>query len=80
MFDGTVMFADKEVMREQYGKLFSDSPDLSVTIASRMAYGEFVVDEEHITGFHFGNMPTEMTAITVYRITGGKITTLMLLT
>ncbi len=33
------MFADKQVMREQYGKLFADSPDLTVTIASRMTAG-----------------------------------------
>ena len=26
-FDGTAMFADKQAMREQYGKLFADSPD-----------------------------------------------------
>jgi len=47
LFDGTPMIKDKEVMREQYGKLFADSPDLRVTIANRMAAGEFVVDEEH---------------------------------
>ena len=26
LFDGTPRFADKQVMREQYGKLSSDSP------------------------------------------------------
>ena len=79
LFDGTPMFANKEVMREQYGKLFADSPDLRLTIASRMAAGEFVVDQEEISGLHFGEMPTEMTALSVYRVTGGKISKLMLL-
>ena len=79
LFDGTPMFADKQVMQEQYGKLFADSPDLSVTIASRMTAGAFVVDQEEISGFHFGDMPTEMTALTVYQVTDGKITKLMLL-
>jgi hypothetical protein len=79
LFDGTPMFADKEVMREQYGRLFADSPDLGVIIASRMAAGEFVVDEEHLSGFRFGDMPTEMTALAVYRIIDGKIARLMLL-
>ena len=79
LFDGTPMFADKQVMREQYGKLFADSPDLSVTIASRMTAGAFVIDQEEISGFHFGDMPTEMTALTVYQVTDGKITKLMLL-
>ncbi len=62
LFDGTPMFADKQVMREQYGKLFADSPDLHPTVASRMTAGDFVVDEEHVSGMHFGDMPTEMTA------------------
>jgi hypothetical protein len=78
-FDGTAVFADKQAMREQYGKLFADSPDLSVTIANRMTAGDFVVDEEHLSGFHFGDMPTEMTALAVYRVTDGKISKLMLL-
>jgi hypothetical protein len=79
LFDGTPMFPDKQVMREQYGKLFADSPGLGITIANRISAGDFVVDEEHISGLHFGDMPTEMTALSVYRITNGKISKLMLL-
>jgi len=79
LFDGTPMFASKEAMRQQYGKLFADSPSLRVTIANRMAAGEFVVDEEHLTGVHYEGMPTEMTALSVYRVTDGKIARLMLL-
>jgi hypothetical protein len=79
LFDGTPMFADKEAMREQYGKLFADSPDLSLTIANRMTAGQFVVDEEHVSGLHFGDMPTEITALSVYQVTDGKISKLMLL-
>ncbi len=79
LFDGTPMFADKQVMREQYGRLFADSPDLRLTIASRMTAGAFVVDQEEISGFRFGDMPAEMTALCVYQVTGGKISRLMLL-
>jgi uncharacterized protein (TIGR02246 family) len=79
MFDGTAMFGTKEVMREQYGKLFADSPDLQVTVAHRIAAGQFVVDEEHLSGFHFGDMPTDMVAVAVYSVTDGKIAKLMLL-
>jgi hypothetical protein len=79
MFDGTPMFASKDVMREQYGKLFADSPDLQVSVAGRIAAGEFVVDEEHLSGFHFGDMPTELTSIAIYHVIGGKIARLMLL-
>jgi hypothetical protein len=79
LFDGTPMFADKQAMREQYGNLFAGSLDLHLTVASRMAAGDFVVDEEHVSGMHFGDMPTEMTALSVYRVTNAKITRLMLL-
>jgi uncharacterized protein (TIGR02246 family) len=79
IFDGTAMFPSKQVMREAYGKLFADSPDLQVTVASRMATGDFVVDEEHLTGVRFEGMPPEMTALTVYRVADGKIARLMLL-
>jgi hypothetical protein len=40
LFDGTPMFAD--------------SPGLHLTIASRMTAADFVVDEEHVSGLHFG--------------------------
>jgi hypothetical protein len=79
LFDGTPMFADKQAMREQYGKLFADSPDLHLTIANRMTAGEFVVDEEHVSGLNPADMPAEMTALSVYRVTDGKIARLMLL-
>jgi hypothetical protein len=79
LFDDTPLFADKQVMREQYGILFADSPDLHLTIANRMTAGEFVVDEEHVSGVNFGDMPAEMTALSVYRVTGGKIARLLLL-
>ncbi len=79
LFDGAPMFADKQAMREQYGRLFADSPDLHLTIANRMTAGEFVVDEEHVSGMNFGDMPAEMTALSVYRVTDGKIARLMLL-
>lgn len=79
MFDGTVLFGTKEAMREAYGKLFADSPDLRVAIAGRITAGEFVVDEEHLSGFHFGDMPSDMTSVAAYRVVNGKIAKLMLL-
>jgi len=79
LFDGTPMFPDKQVMREQYGKLFADSPDLHVEIPSRMVAGDFVIDEEHLSGDQFEGMPPEMTALSVYRVVDGTIARLMLL-
>ncbi|MHB1987243.1 MAG: nuclear transport factor 2 family protein [Acidimicrobiales bacterium] len=78
-FDGSPICVDKEAMHELYGRLFADSADLQVTIAKRMAAGEFVVDEEHVTGLRLEGMSTEVTAVAVYRVTGGKIARAMLL-
>ena len=79
MFDGTVMLDGRAAMREQYGKLFANNPDLQITIASRMAAGEFVVDEEHLSGSRFTDGQAFRTAVAIYRVTGGKIAKLMLL-
>jgi putative hydrolase of HD superfamily len=78
-FDGTPMSSDKEAIRLQYGKMFADSPDLQVTIANRIVSGEFVIDEEHLSGFNYGGMPREMTAVAIYRVVDGKIARMMIL-
>jgi hypothetical protein len=44
-----------------------------------MTAGKFVVDEEHVSGLRFGDMPTEIMALSVYQVTDGKISKLMLL-
>jgi hypothetical protein len=78
-FDGSVRWGDKAVMREVYGELFADSPDLAVSVVSRIAVGEFVIDEEHLTGFHSGDLPTELDGIAIYRVVDDKIAAMMLL-
>ncbi len=50
-FDGNVLMDGLEAMRGQYGPLFRDSPELRVEIPRRMVAGEYVVDEEDISGF-----------------------------
>jgi hypothetical protein len=49
-FDGNVLMDGVEAMRGQHGPLFRDSPDLSVQIPRRIAAGDYVVDEEDISG------------------------------
>jgi uncharacterized protein (TIGR02246 family) len=77
--DGQVFMADREVMREQYGQLFSASPDLAVDIANRIAVGSVVVDEEHLQNFNAPGMPANFDAIVVYHVTDGKISQVTLL-
>jgi len=78
-FDGTVLMDGPESMRDSYGQLFRDSPNLKVAITQRIVIGEFVVDEEEIDGFTLPGFPTQMRAVVVYRVSGGKIQEVVLL-
>lgn len=45
---------DKAVLRERYGKLFRENPELKCEIRSREVAGDTVIDEERVTGFSDG--------------------------
>jgi hypothetical protein len=68
-----------EAMRGQYGPLFRDSPQLSVEIPRRIVAGDYVVDEEDISGFILAGFPPAMHAVVVYRIQDGLIHDVVLL-
>ena len=72
-FDGNVLMDGLEAMRGQYGPLFLDSHQLSVEILRRMVTGDYVVDEEDISGFVLAGFPTAMQAVVVYRVRDGLI-------
>ena len=40
----------KEQLREQYSKRFTDRPNAKAAIASRVVMGQFVIDDEIVTG------------------------------
>jgi hypothetical protein len=72
-FDGNVLMDGLEAMRGQYGPLFRDSPQLSVEIPRRIVAGDYVIDEEDITGFVLAGFPPAMHAVVVYRVRDGLI-------
>jgi hypothetical protein len=72
-FDGNVLMDGLEAMRGQYGPLFRDSPELGVQIPRRMAAGQYVIDEEDISGFILAGFPSAMRAVVVYRVRDGLI-------
>ncbi len=72
-FDGNMLMDGLEAMRGQYGPLFRDSPELGVQIPRRMAAGQYVIDEEDISGFILAGFPTVMRAVVVYRVRDGLI-------
>lgn len=71
--DGNVLMEGLEAMRGFYGPMFRDSPESSVEIPRRIAFGDYVIDEELIEGVNMENYPSEIHAAVVYRVTEGKI-------
>jgi hypothetical protein len=51
-------------LRKSYGELFETSPNLHAEIASRIRVGQYVVDEERVTGFPGGDVH----AVAIYRL------------
>jgi hypothetical protein len=66
-------------LRKQYGESFRANPTLSIEIAKRITVGDYVIDEEHLTGLGDPGGPDSLTAVAIYQVTDGKIRQVMLL-
>jgi hypothetical protein len=62
--EGSRMMAGHAEMRPRYAALFAGSPNLHCRIASRIRIGDYVLDEEEITG----RVPDLRRAVAIYRI------------
>lgn len=60
----------KARMREVYGGMFENTPDLHCELKNRMVMGNTVIDQERVTGFGNGRI---IEAIAIYKIEKGKI-------
>ena len=67
--DSNLLYQGMEKMRENYGASFARFPQVDCRIASRVRIGNYVIDEERITGMG----PTERHAVVIYRVDGDKI-------
>ncbi len=72
-FDGSVIAEGTEGLSAMYGPAFRDSPQLSVRILNRIAFGDYVVDEEAGTGLNAPGWPSEMHSVVVYQVRDGLI-------
>ena len=68
---GSVVVQGRDAMRTAYSGLFRASPDLRARIATRIRIGEYVVDEERITGRR--GSAEEIRVVSVYHVAGGLI-------
>ena len=62
--EGARLLTGHAEMRPRYVALFASSPNLHCEIASRTCIGDYVIDEERITG----RVPDLRHAVVIYRI------------
>jgi len=62
---------DRRAMDESYKKMFEASPELHCHLANRIEIGNYVLDEERVTGRN-GN-PEEGHVVAVYRVENEEI-------
>lgn len=68
-FPNELLYTGKEKMRQNYGKMFDNTPDLYCKLVNRMVQGNTVIDQELVYGR--GDKPFE--AIAIYKIDNSKI-------
>jgi hypothetical protein len=68
-----------EAMREWYGTLFRNSPQLKADIPRRIVTGDYVIDEEIGSGIVMAGFPPEAHIAVVYRVRDGLIDDVVLL-
>lgn len=68
---GNVLMENKAAMERRYRELFDTSPELHCKLVSRIVLGQYVLDEENVTG-HRGSKETNH-VVAVYRIEDGLI-------
>ncbi len=61
----------RQALQEAYASLFANSPELHAEVPTRIRAGEFVVDEEWVTGVQ--GKPEPIHAVVVYRVRDGRI-------
>jgi uncharacterized protein (TIGR02246 family) len=76
---GNAMMRGRDAMHAFYGQLFAQSPNLHCELRQRIRVGQYVVDEEAITGLHLDGFPTEIHGVAVYRVEHGRIAHVRLL-
>lgn len=66
---GAVLMTGREGLREEYAPFFRGHPSLRVEIRHRAVVGEYVVDDEEITGWQAGAVQ----AVAIYHVAGSVI-------
>ncbi len=71
--DGKILMGGAEAVRVRYARSMTENPNIHYDIPTRIALGDFVVDEERVTGFTKPGAPDVVRAVLVYRFAGELI-------
>jgi hypothetical protein len=77
--DGNVLMDGAEAVRSRYAKAMEENPNVRYEIPNRIAVGDFVIDEERVTGFTKPGSPEVVRAVLVYRFSGDRIREILIL-
>lgn len=76
--DGTILMDGADAVRERYASSMERHPNLHYEIPNRIALGDYVIDEERVTGYAPGG-PSVVRAALVYRFEGDRIREILIL-
>jgi len=69
-FPDRVLQSGTEEIRQRYAYAFAESPESRVTVSTRIVQGDFVIEQETVTGLPAGR---SLTAVVIYEIRARKI-------
>jgi hypothetical protein len=78
--DGAVQMEGLGQVRSRYAGWRAANPDISYEILSRITLGDWVVDEERVTGMAPPREGDELRAVIVYRVVDQRIREIRVLT
>jgi len=77
--NGTILMDGTEAVRARYARSMIDNPNIRYEIPNRIALGDYVIDEERVTGFAKPGSTDVVRAVLVYRFSGDLIREILVL-
>ena len=71
--DGKILMDGAEAVRARYARSMTENPGIRYDIPNRIALGDYVIDEERVTGFTKPGSPDVVRAALIYRFSGNLI-------
>ena len=71
--EGNLVMQGHDSMKAQYSSLFNASPNLHAHLLNRIVVGDYVIDEEDVSGWIGEGYPEKFHAVAIYRVEGDKI-------